>query len=56
MRAEEREVLRNLRHNRFIVWVFPKPAVCLDCGFTEFTVPETETQVLREGTATSTAA
>ncbi len=39
-----------------IVWVFPKLAVCLDCGFTEFTVPESETRVLREGIATSTAA
>ena len=39
-----------------IVWVFPKLAVCLDCGFTDFTVPESETRVLREGIDTSTAA
>jgi len=32
-----------------IVWVFPKLAVCLDCGFTEFTVPERELQVLQRG-------
>ena len=29
-----------------IVWVFPKVVVCLLCGFTEFTVPERELQVL----------
>ena len=39
-----------------IVWVFPKLLVCLDCGFTEFTVPESETRLLREGIARSTAA
>jgi hypothetical protein len=31
-----------------IVWVFPKLRVCLDCGFTEFAVPEAELRVLRE--------
>jgi hypothetical protein len=30
-----------------IVWVFPKLAVCLECGFTEFVVPERELRVLR---------
>lgn len=32
-----------------IVWVFPKLAVCLDCGFTELTVPKRELQVLSQG-------
>jgi hypothetical protein len=32
-----------------IVWVFPKLAVCLDCGFTQFTVPERELSVLVHG-------
>jgi hypothetical protein len=39
-----------------IVWVFPKLAVCLDCGFAGFTVPESENRVLREESAPSTAA
>jgi hypothetical protein len=34
-----------------IVWVFPKLLVCLDCGFTEFTVPGRELSVLATGTA-----
>jgi len=25
-----------------IVWVFPKLLVCLDCGLTEFTIPESD--------------
>jgi hypothetical protein len=29
--------------------VFPKLAVCLRCGFTEFTVPERELSVLVNG-------
>lgn len=32
-----------------IVWVFPKLAVCLHCGFTEFLVPEAELRLLTEG-------
>jgi hypothetical protein len=32
------------------VWTFPKLAVCLHCGFTEFTVPERELTVLVTGT------
>jgi hypothetical protein len=34
-----------------IVWTFPKLAVCLECGFTEFTVPERELRVLVKGEA-----
>ena len=32
-----------------IVWVFPEIVVCLNCGVTEFTVPERELQVLSKG-------
>ena len=32
-----------------IVWVFQETVVWLDCGFTEFTVPERELQVLSQG-------
>jgi hypothetical protein len=35
--------------NKPIVWVFPKIAVCLDCGFAEFLIPETELRLLAEG-------
>jgi hypothetical protein len=31
------------------VFVLPKLSVCLDCGFTEFTVPERELTVLIHG-------
>ena len=41
--------LRNL--NKPTVLVFPKLVVCLDCGFTQFTLPETELRLLREGVA-----
>jgi hypothetical protein len=37
-----------------IVWVFPKLAVCLDCGLTEFVIRDTELRVLREENAQST--
>jgi hypothetical protein len=34
-----------------IVWSFPKLLVCLECGFTEFTVAERELSVLATGKA-----
>ena len=36
--------------NKPLVWVFPKLLVCLNCGYTEFIVPEKELQVLKTGT------
>ena len=33
------------------VLVFPKLVVCLDCGVTQFTLPETELSLLREAAA-----
>jgi len=33
------------------VLVFPKLVVCLDCGFTEFTIPENDLRLLEENTA-----
>ena len=36
-----------------IVWVFPKLVVCLDCGFTEFAIPEAELRQLAEGDSTA---
>jgi hypothetical protein len=38
-----------------IVWVFPRLAVCLDCGFTGFTVPERELSAFVQRTATEEA-
>ena len=35
--------------NKPSVWVFPEVLVCLDCGVSEFTVPETELRVLVTG-------
>jgi hypothetical protein len=34
------------------VWVFPKVLVCLDCGSSQFTVPESELALLATGTPT----
>jgi hypothetical protein len=33
-----------------IVWVFPKLLICLECGVTEFSVPERELTVIVKGT------
>jgi len=41
--------LKNL--DKPAVWVFPKLVVCLDCAFTEFTIPEAELRLLGEGAA-----
>jgi hypothetical protein len=38
-----------------IVWVFPKLLVCMDCGFTEFAIPETELASLASGMEKSKA-
>ena len=32
------------------VWAFPELHVCLDCGFTEFRVEETDLRQLEQGT------
>ena len=34
--------------NQPIVWVFPNLVVCLECGFTEFAIPEAEVRQLAE--------
>jgi hypothetical protein len=32
-----------------VVWVFPKLQVCLGCGLTLLTIPETELRLLEKG-------
>ena len=39
-----------------IVRVFPRISVCLDCGITQFVVPEKELEVLRTGARVKGAA
>ena len=34
-----------------VVWVFPKLQVCLGCGLTLFTIPDTELRLLENGIA-----
>jgi hypothetical protein len=41
--------------NKSLVFVYPKLAVCLNCGFTEFTVPERQLRVLQHDTAVDDA-
>jgi hypothetical protein len=39
-----------LKHlNKQAVWLFPKLLVCLDCGSSRFTIPETELASVDEG-------
>ncbi len=38
-----------MNQNRPHVFAFQKLLVCLDCGFSSFTVPEAELRVLRDG-------
>ncbi len=38
-----------VRLNKGGILVFPKLFVCLECGFSHLTVPETALKVLREG-------
>jgi len=37
--------------NKPIVWVYPKLLVCLNCGFAEFAIPETDLRRLLESDA-----
>ena len=41
--------LQNL--DKPVVWVFPEIIVCLDCGTSEFVVPEVELRLLAKGNA-----
>jgi hypothetical protein len=42
--------------DKSLVFVFPKLAVCFHCGFTEFTIPARELQVLERGSPVDGAA
>jgi len=42
--------------DKSLVFVFPKIIVCFHCGFTEFTVPERELQILECGSSIDGAA
>ena len=33
------------------VWAFPKLIICLDCGYTEFKIPDSELRSLAKGAA-----
>jgi len=37
------------------VFVFPRVVVCLQCGFAEFTVPESQLQLLAQGAPAKTS-
>jgi hypothetical protein len=37
--------------NKPVVWVFPELMVCLDCGFTEFAIPQNELRLLEQAAA-----
>ena len=54
----QREFVSEIAIHRFVdlnclgqpaAFVFPKIVVCLDCGFTEFSIPRTELRLLAEG-------
>jgi hypothetical protein len=38
------------------VLAFPKVSICMDCGFSGFTTPETELRILGNGVAENVAA
>jgi hypothetical protein len=38
------------------VLIFPKTLVCLECGHSQFSIPENQLRLLREGIAPSKAA
>jgi hypothetical protein len=46
--------LKNL--DKLPILVFPKLLICLDCGFTEFTISETQLRLLGERGVASAAA